>query len=134
MHVAYVLQSLPLKGPWPQPGRKLNAGGFLELLMATQQVSQLTLSPRPQVTNSRHLFASTGFLGMGPKQMVITTTVRNTGSAGMVQVSATAKWTNGGRTGTTQEYFSQGQQQDVKVHLVNIPREARHAVSATPMR
>ena len=32
MHVAYVLQSLPLKGPWPQPGRQLNVGGqFLEL-------------------------------------------------------------------------------------------------------
>ncbi len=100
--------------------------------MAPQPVSQLTSSPRPQVTNSRHLFASTGFLGMGPKQMVITTTVRNTGSAGIVQVSAAAKWTNGYRTGTTQEYFGQGQQQDVKVHLVNIPREARHAVSATP--
>ncbi len=98
--------------------------------MATQPVSQLTSRPRPQVTNSRHLFASTGLLGMGPKQMVITTTVRNTGSAGIVQVSATAKWPNGDRTGTTQEYFGQGQQQEVNVHLVNIPREARHAVSA----
>jgi len=103
-------------------------------MMATQQVRQLTSGPRPQVANSRHLFAGTGFLGLGPKQMVITTTVINTGAAGFVQVSATAKWTNGGRTGTTQEYFGQGQQQDVEVHLVNIPQEARHAVSVTPMR
>ncbi len=102
--------------------------------MAAQQVSQLTSGPRPQVTNSRHLFAGTGFLGLGPKLMVITTTVINTGAAGMVQVWATAKWTNGGRTGTTQEYFGQGQQQDVEVRLANIPQEARHAVSVTPMR
>ena len=50
-------------------------GGFM---MATQQVRQLTSGPRPQVANSRHLFAGTGFLGLGPKQMVITTTVINT--------------------------------------------------------
>ena len=93
-------------------------------------LKEVTAGPLPQVMNSSHRFASTGFWGTGPKNIVIKATVVDNGNPGMVQISGTARWDGGTRTEASQEYFGKGQQKDVELRLVNIPRGATHTVAA----
>jgi multidrug efflux pump subunit AcrA (membrane-fusion protein) len=101
-----------------------------QLASATSRVTELTSGPLPLVVQQIASFESTGFLGSGPRMMVITATVANRGAGGIVKLTATATWPGGSRTGIAEMYFLQGQEQAMRVELLGVPTNATYSVFA----